>query len=130
MVFSDFEADISGSQRKVISTTVAPVRRSEGDAGIPVRGGQTLPFRVSRLWSAPAGHYGERFYIVDPESREVLFEGPEHLLLIWGLQAPTEINDRIDAPVALEPGSYKLFFALGGVSGGEVDVEAHEVPAG
>ena len=128
MVFSDFEADISGSQRKVISTTVAPLRRSEGDAGIPVKGGRTLPFRVSRLWSAPAGHYSEHFYIVAPESREVLFEGPEHLLLIWGLQAPTEINDRIEEPVELEPGTYKLFFALGGVSGEEMEVEAREPP--
>jgi hypothetical protein len=124
MVFSDFEADISGSQRKVISTTVAPARRSEGEAGIPVRKGRTLPFRVSRLWSAPAGHYSERFYIVAPESREVLFEGPEHLLLIWGLQAPTEVVDHIDEAIPLEPGVYKLFFALGGIAGGEEDVEA------
>jgi hypothetical protein len=124
MVFSDFEADISGSQRKVISTMVAPLRRSEGEAGIPVRKGRTLPFRVTRLWSAPAGHYPERFYLVEPESREVLFEGPEHLLLIWGLQAPTEVVDHIDEDIPLEPGAYKLFFALGGIAGGEVDVEA------
>jgi hypothetical protein len=129
MLFSDFEADISGSQRKVISTMVAPLRRSEGESGIPIKNGRTLPFRVARLWSAPAGHYPERFYIVAPESREVLFEGPEHLLLIWGLQAPTEVADRIEEPIPLEPGSYRLFFALGGIAGGEVDVEALEVQA-
>jgi hypothetical protein len=130
MVFSDFEADIGGSQRKVISTTVAPLRRSDGDAGIPTANGKTRPFRVERLWSAPAGHYAERFYIVDPETREVVYEGPEHLLLIWGLQAPTEVADEITEAIPLLPRRYRLFFALGGISGGEVDVDAVEVPAG
>jgi hypothetical protein len=129
-VFTDFEADVGGPQRKVISSTVAPLRRSHGDAGIPVADGVTKPFRVTRLWSAPAGNYPERWYLVQPETREVLHEGPERLVLIWGLQAPTEVSDEIHDPLELTPGTYRIFFALGGIAGGEVDVEAFEVGGG
>jgi hypothetical protein len=129
-LFTDFEADVGGAQRKVISSAVAPLRRSDGDDGIPLANGATRPFRVTRQWSAPAGHYPERWYLVAPESREVLHEGPERLVLIWGLQAPTEVTDEVREPIPLEPGTYKLFFALGGLSGGDVDVEAFEAGGG
>ena len=47
------EADINGSQRKVLISSVAPLRRNLGDAGIPARDGKSLPFKVTREWSAP-----------------------------------------------------------------------------
>lgn len=86
-----------------------------------------MPFVVDRGWSAPLGEYAERFYIIDLKSREVLFEGPERIELIRGLQAVTEFQDEIATPVQLQPGSYGLVFALGGMLGGEETVEAFEV---
>jgi hypothetical protein len=121
------EADISGTQRKVVAHEVRPQRSTLGASGIPVTGGITMPFRVTRSWSAPAGHYLERFYLIDPNTREVLFEGPQHEVLIWGLQSLTEVADEIRAPLELPPGTYAVVFALGGVMGGEFEVEATEV---
>lgn len=121
------QADISGSQRKVVSHAVRPARASHGNSGIPLKDGTTLPFLVHRGWSAPLGHYVERFYIIDPTSREVLFEGPERTELVRGLQAVTDFEDEISAPLELKPGTYGLVFALGGMLGGEESVEAFEV---
>lgn len=118
------EADISGSQRKVVESSVAPLRPAHGSAGIPLKGGRTAPFRVRRVWSAPAGYYLERFYLIDPGTREVLFEGPERQTLVLGLQARTEIVDEIREPVELAPGSYEVVFVLGRVMGGTLPVEA------
>ena len=122
------EADVSGHQRKVVSSSVAPTRRSLGDAGIPLRTGKTLPFRVTRAWNAPAGHYPESWYLVDPATREVLYEGPTRELLVWGLQSWTEIADVVSEPIHLRPGPVLVVFALGGVWGGDLEVEATEVP--
>lgn len=122
------EADVNGPQRKVVSCVVAPARRALGTDGIMVRSGHTLPFTVTREWSAPAGHYEERWYLVDPETREVLYEGPARQVLIWGLQSLTEVTDRCDEAIRLRPGKYSIVFALGGLMGGEWEVEATEAP--
>lgn len=114
-------------QRKVVAQEVRPIRSSLAATGIPLRGGKTLPFRVTRSWSAPAGVYRERFYLIHPETREVLFEGPEHEAAIWGLQSLTNVRDEIRLPLELSPGTYEVVFALGGVNGGEFEIEATEV---
>jgi hypothetical protein len=106
---------------------VKPVKSLHGDAGIPVRGGRTLPFVVTRSWSAPEGYYAEGWYLIDPSTREVLHEGARKTRLIWGLQGLTEIVDVVSEPLALEPGSYKIVFALGDRQGAELDVTAVEV---
>ncbi len=129
MVFTEFEADIGGSQRKVISAAVTPARLSDGENGIALRKQRTLPFRVTRMWSAPAGHYPEQWYLVDPETKEVIYEGPQHEISIWGLQAPTEENDEISTPLELKPGTYLIVFALGGVKGGELEIAATDHPS-
>lgn len=121
------EADIQGSQRKALSFAVRPRRSAHGDSGIPLGEGRVLPFVVTRSWSAPAGRYLESWYLIDPASREVIFQGPAHMRLIWGLQGLTEITDEIGESFALEPGAYKIVFSLGGQLGGEVDVQAVEV---
>jgi hypothetical protein len=86
-----------------------------------------LPFVVNRSWSAPEGYYAEGWYLIDPATREVLYEGPRKTRLIWGLQGLTEIADEVTQPLALEPGNYQIVFALGDQQGGELDVSAVEV---
>jgi hypothetical protein len=100
-----------------------------GDSGIPIRDGKTLPFTVTRAWNAPAGHYAEAWYLVETKSREVLYEGRTATRLVWGLQSVTEISDRVDEPIELEPGTYTIVVALGGMNGGEFEVEAFTLAA-
>ena len=123
------EADINGPQRKVVAYRVRPLRSDYGDAGITVRRGKTLPFVVTRSWSAPAGYYGEQWFLVEPETRRVVFEGPLKMVLMRGLQAPTEVVDEVPTGIKADPGSYKLVFALDGLMGGEVDVDVTEAPS-
>ena len=123
------EADVHGSQRKVLGAAAAPLKRAHGDEGIPLRGGQSLPFAVTRQWSAPAGHYTERWYLVHPDTREILFEGREREISVWGLQSLTELRDEVMEPIELEPGTYLLVFSLGGLLGGQFEIEASEAPA-
>src|SRR5688572_29553691 len=98
------EAQISGTQRKVMTSSVRP--------------GKTLPFRVARSWSAPAGVYPEQWFLVRPDTREVLHEGRLVERAIWGLQGLTDVADEVGEPLALEPGPYLVVFALGGEMGG------------
>jgi hypothetical protein len=120
------EAQISGTQRKVMASSIRPVKLSHGEAGIPVRGGRTLPFRVDRSWSAPAGMYPEQWFLVRPDTREVLHEGLSVERAIWGLQGLTEVSEDVTEPIALQPGSYLVVFSLGGHMGGQAEVEALE----
>ncbi len=94
-----------------------------------VRDGATLPFVVSREWNAPAGHYGEQWFLVEPSTREVVFESPVKETLVWGLQSLTELTAEVGDRIPIEPGTYQIVFALDGVMGGELDVEVRELPA-
>jgi len=123
------EADISGSQRKVVFMRVHPRKRAQGTTGIALKRSKTLPFIVTRAWSAPAGVYPEQWFLVDPVTRGVLFEAPVRQQSIWGLQGLTELSDEITTPIDLEPGTYLIVFSLGRVMGGEFEVEAAESPA-
>ena len=123
------EADISGPQRKIVSASVRPARAVWGGSGIATREGIVLPFVIDRKWNAPAGYYEEQWFLIDPTTREILFEGPARLRLIWGLQSLTEISEEVDEVGRLEPGSYQIVFALGGLQGGSIDVEVVEAPA-
>lgn len=125
----DRTADIDGDQRKLLVGSVRPVRLSHGESGIPVRNGETLPFVVERKWNAPAGYYPEQWFLIDPSTREILVEGPSKEVLIIGLATWTDVTDTSPGGFRLSPGSYQIVFALGGVQGGVVDVEAVEVPA-
>ena len=118
------EADINGPQRKTLMTRVRPARATHGTEGIPLKDGKTLPFEVHRSWSAPAGYYPEQWFRVDPKTREVLHESRATTRYIFGLQAPTDVVDLVQEPIALEPGSYLVVFALGGLKGGELEVAA------
>jgi hypothetical protein len=120
------EAEISGHQRKVVRSAVGPLRGAFGVTGIPIRDGKTQPFAVTRGWNAPAGYYPEGWYLVVPDSGEVLYEAYGGITLIWGLQSVTDITTEVRDPIDLAPGSYRVVFSLGGVKGGEIDVEAFD----
>lgn len=105
---------------------VHPARAAHGDSGIALRNGRSLPFRVARAWNAPAGHYPEAWYLVDPDTREVLYEGPKKTVSIWGLQSWTELSDEVDDSIPLVARAYWVVFALGGVQGGQAEVTAAE----
>ncbi|MDQ4065064.1 MAG: hypothetical protein M3161_03355 [Actinomycetota bacterium] len=119
-------ADIAGHQRKVVRSEVRPLRSVHGRSGIPLRDGQSLPFVVSRGWNAPAGYYPEGWYLVVPDSGEVLYASDQAVKLIWGLPSITDLETEVTEPVTLEPGTYLVVFALGGMKGGELEVEAFE----
>ncbi len=123
------EADISGPQRTVMTARVHPVKAAHGDSGLALRDGHTVPFVVERAWLAPIGYYEETWYLVDPQTREVLYEGPKRVELIFGLQALTRLADTVTEPLALTRGRYLIVFALGGLKGGEVEMEAFEMPS-
>ncbi|CAN5207072.1 hypothetical protein BH20ACT22_BH20ACT22_22180 [soil metagenome] len=122
------EADVAGLQRKLMRASVRPLNPVHGSDGIPVHGDRTLPFSVTREWSAPAGRYLERWFLVHPESRTVVFEGPiREEVLIWGLQALSSLTDRLMNSFPLEPGPYLLVFALGGHKAAEIETQAVRV---
>ncbi len=123
------QADINGPQRKILSASVRPAKAAHGSEGIAVRDGRSLPFIVTREWSAPAGYYSEQWFLVKPDSGEVMFEGPAVTRLVWGLQSRSEFVDTIETPIPLEPGSYQVVFALDRLRGGDLDVTAVEAPA-
>ncbi len=123
------EADVSGHQRKLMSGSVRPARNAHGGSGIAIRDGRALPFVVTRKWNAPAGQYREQWFLVHPETKEILFEGPERRVLIWGLQSLTELRDDLAGDFPLPPGDYRLVFALDRVLGGELEVSATEAPS-
>ena len=123
------QADIHGPQRKILTAEVRPARAAHGTSGIALKDGRTLPFVVIREWSAPEGYYAEQWFLVDPDTQEVLYEGPVEQALIWGLQSRTERRTEVTRQIPLEPGIYQVVFALGGLRGGDVDVQAAEAPA-
>jgi hypothetical protein len=109
---------------------VRPAKTAHGASGIALRRGRTLPFVIYRQWSAPAGYYSEQWFLVVPDTKEVVHEGPvRRETLIWGLQSITELTDTVTESIKLEPGTYRIVFALGGFLGGEIDVEVFEAPA-
>lgn len=122
------EADINGPQRKTVMTRVAPVKAAHGSEGIALRDGVSLPFEVARSWSAPMGYYPEQWFLVKPDTKEILYESHLRTELMRGLQAPTELTDVVGAPLELAPGPYLVVFALGGLKGGEITVTAAEAP--
>ena len=125
----DRTADISGTQKKILDASARPARVAHGSTGIAIQDGTALPFIVERRWSAPAGYYPEQWFLIDPQSREILYDGPEEQVLIWGLQSWTDVSTTVEGGFPLAPGKYQLAFALGGTLGAEVDVEAVESPA-
>lgn len=112
---------------ELVRATVSPADRP-WEIGIPVVDGRTQPFRVTRLWSGPAGHYTEAWSI-RKGFHEVLYEHPLKDIHVRGMQSVTEIVDRVEQPPALEEGTYLLVFVVEGLFMGSVDIEVRAVPA-
>lgn len=123
------QADVNGLQRKILTAGVRPLKAVDGSAGIAVREGYTLPFVVTREWSAPAGYYSEQWFLVKPDTGEVFIESLPQEALIWGLQSRTELRDEVTEPLPVPHGTYRLVFALNRLKGGELEVEVVEAPA-
>jgi hypothetical protein len=121
------EADISGSQRKIMGSSVRPLRAADGTDGIKVGDGRTLPFILERSWNAPAGVYLEQWFLVGDATGEVWHISPAVERQVWGLQSLTDISEQVVDPIAVEPGAFKIVFALGGVRGGELPVTVEAV---
>ena len=121
------EADINGPQRKILGASVRPAKHAFGSEGIALKDGRTLPFIVTRSWSAPAGHYPEQWFLVHPDTNEVHYESPTTEISVFGLQAISEFKTEVDDRIELDAGKYLIVFALGGLKGGEIEVEAGEV---
>jgi hypothetical protein len=123
------QADINGPQRKILTASVRPSKAVHGLEGIAIRDGRSLPFVVTREWSAPAGYYVEQWFLVKPDTGEVFIEGAARQSLIMGLQSRTELVDEVAERFSLPAGTYNLVFSLGGLKGGEVEVQVREAPA-
>ena len=126
----DRTADIDGDQRKLLAGVVRPVRPSYGGNGIPVVDGEAQPFVVERKWNAPAGYYPEQWFLVDPATQEIVYEGPRRRVLILGLATWTAFTDTSSGGFSVPPGTYQVVFALGDVKGGEIEVTAFEAGEG
>lgn len=111
---------------ELIRARVAPADRPWTD-GILVEGGTTLPFLVERSWSGPAGTYVEQ-WSVRQEGRGVVHESPARYITVRGMQSVTQHVERVDRPIAIEPGSYDLVFIVEGYFMGSAKVEV--LPAG
>lgn len=111
---------------ELVSARVAPADRSYRD-GILLGDGKTEPFLVERSWSGPAGNYVEQWSIRRGLS-EVLHRPPAGLIRVRGMQSVSTVVDRVDDPVLLESGDYKLVFVVEGHFMGSADIRVE--PAG
>lgn len=97
------------------------------DDGIVVQEGKTLPFQVERSWSGPSGNYVERWSIRRGMG-EVLHQSEPKYVFVRGIQSITKHVDRVEQPINLEPGAYRLVFVVEGFFMGAVDINV--APAG
>lgn len=89
---------------------------------IAVTDGRTLPFIVERSWSGAAGNYIEQWSI-RREMRDIMYKSEPRQIFVRGLQSLTKHTDRVNEPIALDPGSYRLVFVVEGYFMGSADIE-------
>lgn len=106
---------------ELVQARVAPADRPY-EEGVQVKGAHTLPFLVERTWSGPGGSYTEQWSI-RRGGREALYRGPARVIQVWSMQAMSKFRDRVDEPIALEPGQYQLVFVVEGRFMGSIDFE-------
>lgn len=101
---------------------VAPADRPY-DQGIELEDGRTKPFIVERSWIGPMGHYWEQWSIRGKDG-EVVVQGDQRQIFVKGFQSIRTFSDRVDRPVALQPGKYDLVFHVENIFMGSVEIEA------
>lgn len=97
------------------------------EEGIDTVDGKTLPFILERSWSGPAGNYIERWSI-RRSMQEIIYQSDPQYIFVRGIQSITKHADRVDQPISLEPGAYRLVFVVDGYFMGAADIEV--APAG
>jgi hypothetical protein len=106
----------------LVRARVAPTERS-WEEGIMLESGKSRPFVVERGWSGPAGTYIEGWSILR-EGRYVVHQSQPKYISVRGMQAVSTVTDRVDRPIAMEPGTYDLVFIVDGFKMGSIKVEA------
>lgn len=98
--------------------------------GVVVAGGRTRPFVVERSWSGPAGNYRE-VWSIRRTMDDIVYSSGERQISVWGMQAVSDFRDRVDEPLNLVPGNYRLVFVIEGRFMGSIDfaVRAEEAAA-
>ena len=106
----------------LVQARVAPVERP-WEEGIALEDGRTRPFLVERGWSGPAGTYIEQWSILR-EGRYVIHQSKPRYISVRGMQTVSKEVDRVERPIAMEPGTYDLVFIVEGFRMGSVNIEA------
>lgn len=94
--------------------------------GIATRDGKTLPFIVERVWSGPAGNYVEQWSIRS-DMATVVYQGPARYIRVQGMQSISTYRDRVDDPIGLDAGTYRLIFVVEGRFMGSATVQVEAV---
>lgn len=97
---------------ELVKALVAPADRLWVD-GLVISDGRTTPFVVERSWSGPAGTYRE-VWSIRRTMDDIFYSSAERLISVWGMQAASEFSNRVDEPLNLEPGNYRLVFVVEG----------------
>lgn len=94
------------------------------ETGIPSKDGRTLPFRVERAWSGPAGNYLEQWSLRKTVS-EAIYTSEPRQIQVRGMQSISEYTDEATTPIEVGPGTYLLVFVVEGLFMGSVEVEVN-----
>lgn len=108
----------------LVRASVTPID-SPFEEGIQCRDGVTLPFKLIRSWSGPAGTYTEQWSI-RRGGAEVIYRHPAQLINVRGMQSVSDFTDTVTEPLELPAGVYKLVFVVEGRFMGAVDIEVKE----
>lgn len=112
----DYYIELSGAG---VSPADAPY-----ETGIRTVDGKTKPFLVDRQWGGPAGYYNEQWSI--RQGNKVAHSSDVSLRFVRGLQSASRYVDRVNQPIELDPGSYKLVFVVEGRFMGAADIEVRD----
>lgn len=105
----------------LVKARVSSVERPWED-GIVLDGSKTLPFVVSRAWSGPAGRYNEQWSI-RRGMNEIIYQAEPRTIFVRGIQSVTSHSDRIDGPIEMNPGAYRLVFVVEGFYLGSAEIQ-------
>lgn len=106
----------------LVKAKVSPAERP-WEEGITLEDGRSRPFVVERGWSGPGGTYVEQWAILR-DGRYVVHQSKPRYISVRGLQSVSTEVDRIDKPIAMEPGTYDLVFVVEGFRMGSAKIEA------